>query len=635
MNSNLSGPGRTLLAVCALLLLLLCAHAQAPTVLEVRVTGNDFISKDAILSVVKTKVGQPLSEETLAADREAILRLKYFTDVQVNTQVEPEGVRVIFQVIEKPRITQITFIGVHVVDEKALKDAMLSKEGQLADSDRIARDARQIEQYYASQGYLATVTSAEVDDFGVLRIVVQEARIERIEINGLHKTKESVVRRVMQTKPGDIFNIHSLQKDLNEIANLGIFDLTPPNEPKIGNITPSETEGFKSVVVPIELKERKTGLATMGIGYSSLDKFVGYISVSETNMRGAAERATLELQFGGATRYELGWADPWIDRKNTSLEVNLYDSERHRRFGLGSPLGNIADRSRLFSERRRGISMTLGRPIGGLRRKVFLSFRSESVSSATYQAIRDIGIPTIPIARQETVPGGSADGLPAAETFTQPDAGTSPPGGQPGPIIVTSPLHPGGSVTVLGVRGVDDQRDVIVNPTRGHYVSLGIEQALEPLGSSLNYLKVTGEYRRYTSLDDKTVLAGRIEVGFSSGSLPVYESFIVGGADTLRGYSEDRFYGKRMFLANIEYRRFIDRKRTLMGVLFADYGDAWGGVFPSLVPGLTIRAEHQDYKPSLGVGFGVRVDTPIGPLRFDQGFGKDGSRSHFSVGHVF
>ena len=61
--------GRAFLASCVLLLIAVAASAQAPTVLEVRVTGNDYISKDAILSVVKTKVGQPLSDETLEADR--------------------------------------------------------------------------------------------------------------------------------------------------------------------------------------------------------------------------------------------------------------------------------------------------------------------------------------------------------------------------------------------------------------------------------------------------------------------------------------------------------------------------------------------------------------------------------------
>jgi outer membrane protein insertion porin family len=83
-----------------------------------------------------------------------------------------------------------------------------------------------------------------------------------------------------------------------------------------------------------------------------------------------------------------------------------------------------------------------------------------------------------------------------------------------------------------------------------------------------------------------------------------------------------------MLLLNLEYRFPLGNKLT--GVTFVDVGDAWGGLFAD---------ERGLGDPSLnlhvGYGLGVRVSTPIGPIRLDLGFGEDGAQTHFSIGHMF
>jgi outer membrane protein insertion porin family len=71
---------------------------------------------------------------------------------------------------------------------------------------------------------------------------------------------------------------------------------------------------------------------------------------------------------------------------------------------------------------------------------------------------------------------------------------------------------------------------------------------------------------------------------------------------------------------------------NLIGVLFLDYGDAWDAA-----SGLAIAnfVQHKGFSPSYGVGAGIRVTTPIGPIRLDYGFGREGGRAHFSIGHSF
>ena len=45
--------------------------------------------------------------------------------------------------------------------------------------------------------------------------------------------------------------------------------------------------------------------------------------------------------------------------------------------------------------------------------------------------------------------------------------------------------------------------------------------------------------------------------------------------------------------------------------------------------------QHTTFKPQPAVGLGLRVTTPIGPIRLDYGYGNEGGRLHFSIGHSF
>jgi len=67
-------------------------------------------------------------------------------------------------------------------------------------------------------------------------------------------------------------------------------------------------------------------------------------------------------------------------------------------------------------------------------------------------------------------------------------------------------------------------------------------------------------------------------------------------------------------------------------VLFSDLGDAWGGAYQNV----NIQGFDQGgFRPHLSVGLGIRVRTPLGPIRLDYGIGNEGGRTHFSIGNVF
>lgn len=626
-------PTRTLMIALALALAGAGAWSQDqnPLIAEVVVEGNDYVAREAILDSVKDvlKVGEEYNQVKAAEARKLVDRMGYFDDVKLSTEALETGVRVVITVVEKQRIAQVMFAGNTVLSDEELAAAILSQPGHVADAEAIGRDVRRIEDYYESKGYIAKVSEAAVDAFGVLTFVVEEARLEDIVIEGLKRTKEWLVRRELKLEAGDLFRQSEVTTAIRRVYATGLFETVETD------IRPGRENPLKDVILVLKLSEAQTGRAAFAAAYSSLDEFVIMLSASENNLRGRAERASVTVELGGRESYEFSFFEPYLDQRGTTMEVNLFDTERRRRFVGGTSI-SLADSE--FDERRTGGNVTLTSPINENRSWSF-RFRSEDVSSSLFQGTTTLA-PGTGLLTSE-VHASQAVGMPGIrddqnDVPDNPDLDPDVP--EPGdlvlPVTVAAPLHPGGRVNSFTLGLIDDHRDVRVNPRAGSYSAFSFEQAGGFVGGSTSFGKLLLDHRRYIPFgggDD--VIALRLMGGATIGSTPLYESFTLGGTNTLRGYELDRWRGENLALANFEYRRPVTD--TLTGVAFVDVGSAWGGSFDTVVPGFTINADDQSFSPHVGAGVGLRVVTPIGPIRLDMGWGEEGSQAHFSFGQTF
>lgn len=169
------------------------------------------------------------------------------------------------------------------------------------------------------------------------------------------------------------------------------------------------------------------------------------------------------------------------------------------------------------------------------------------------------------------------------------------------------------------------------NPTEGFRNDAYLEFGLPILGGESAYSKLRFDHSRYFEVKDGGYVFALRGLGgrLLSGSFKDDEKFRIGGADTLRGYSyeDEDLEGDHMLVMNAEFRFPIIEKIT--GVLFTDWGTTWDqGTLFSL----------GDLKNSFGLG--VRLDTPLGLLRLDYGFGKDetdkrSGQFYFGIGQTF
>ena len=212
----------------------------------------------------------------------------------------------------------------------------------------------------------------------------------------------------------------------------------------------------------------------------------------------------------------------------------------------------------------------------------------------------------------------------------------------PGAVLSTEDQ---GSATIAAVRAlaVLDFRDDPFNPKKGTLLSGSAELATLPLGSEVDYYKLSGQSSFYFTVFRQStfVLSGRAGMTRSFGrteEVPIQKRFFLGGRTTVRGFKEDTLGprgvdgtptgGEMMVNLNTELR--VPIRYGVIGAVFADGGSVWFARDP--VNGFDFRKT---------TGLGLRYLTPVGPIGLDYAWkldrreGETAAEWHFTIGAVF
>jgi outer membrane protein assembly factor BamA len=224
---------RTALAVLAFLGLVMppaISAPAAPTVVSVSVTGNAHIPTDRILSVVKTKVGDPFDPAVVQQDLRAIADLGFFADqAPPIIKQRPDGVAITFRVIENPVVTSIRFEGNKSVSADTLLALMDTAPGQVFNIKTYQQDVLKINSYYDKIGFggqlPSHVTDVNISPEGVLTLKVQEGlTVNKIIITPYPEADPilppSLIISSLVTKPGQPYSEAQRDKDYDALKTL-------------------------------------------------------------------------------------------------------------------------------------------------------------------------------------------------------------------------------------------------------------------------------------------------------------------------------------------------------------------------------------------------------------------------------
>jgi outer membrane protein insertion porin family len=175
--------------------------------------------------------------------------------------------------------------------------------------------------------------------------------VERIDITGNTSTRDKVIRREFRLNEGDAFNALRVKRSQDRIQSLGYFQ---------DKLEIKQTEGSAPdrVVLGLNLEEKPTGQLSLSGGYSSLEKFVVQLAVSQNNFMGKGQSLDASVNWSVYSKsVSLGFTDPYFLDKPILFGASIFRQD-YRNFNY---IGT--SRNTTYSQVTTGGALRMGFPI--------------------------------------------------------------------------------------------------------------------------------------------------------------------------------------------------------------------------------------------------------------------------------
>ncbi|MBZ4683568.1 MAG: outer membrane protein insertion porin family [Fusobacteriaceae bacterium] len=557
---------------------------------SIEVFGNINVSKEEIIKNIPVKIGGFFSKTKILEGQEKILKTGYFREVNPEVLKYKDGIYIKYKVLENPVITGIKVIGNTLFTQEELTKDFITKPGEIYNINNLKKDRDSLLKKYYDKGYsLANLVDMRLDENFNLTIQVSEGIVREIQFRKIVRKEDGMRRKPndIKLRTKDFVLRREVELEVGKPFERSKFEKTASNLFRLG-LFKNVTQEFKDIegdpdgkIVVFLLDENKSATYTGSISYGSATGLLGSVSLENKNFKGNNQTAALSYEQGTSTKtYNLSFSDPWVKgTERLSYGWSIYKK-------------NYTDTSSTdaYYVDKLGGSVSLGK---GLSQKVRIN------GTLKYEQIEESN----------------------EDKEVQSDYD----------IITLTP-----SLTY-------DTRNNIYDATKGDYARISL-QIGKILGSE-EFAQTELELRKYTlALSEKNSMAYRLMTGVASSNIKEGLKFNVGGGSSVRGYDYGDFQGVYQLYGNIENRTKLDD--NFQFVLFYDFGRAWENQTSfnqALANGE--YSSSSDYVKFLhdikhSYGFGVRIQTPLGPLRFDYGWpigdnDVKGGQFYFNIGQMF
>jgi outer membrane protein insertion porin family len=523
-------------------------------------------------------------------------------DVKIDT-TGPKTVAVRFIISEgkKYQVGRIDFKGNTVFSSSNILARLEMGPGKTFSPKGLNKDVENIKDLYGAQGYVDLVViplkSPNIET-GTMDLVYQieegeKSYIEKIEIRGNTKTKDKVIRRELAVAPGEVFDTVRVKRSKQRLEGLNYFEKVETRP------EPTDIKNRKNLIVGVE--EKNTGNFIIGAGFSSVDEVVGFVEVTQGNFdlfkpprfEGGGQKFRLRTAIGTVRQdYLISFVEPWFLERKLALGVDLY----HRRLDFVSV-------NNLYDERRTGGRLSLTRALG-----------SDFLIGSVSYTLEQVGIVNVSDNASQVIKDEQGYRL----------------------------------VSKVGTSIAYDTRNNVMFPTNGHRVEFITEVAGGPFGGDTDYYKLElrgSKYFRGFYEGHVLEIIGRVgSVDSYGGSkrVPIFDRFFLGGLYSLRGFdyrdvgprdsTGEPIGGNTYWFGSVEYSiPVIERVRL---AAFYDAGNVYRSAFS-----FSKEPNGEFYYDDIGIG--VRLNLPIGPLRFDfavplhsDSYNDSSGKFQFGVGYT-
>ncbi len=463
---------------------------------------------------------------------------------------------------EQYKVGEVTLQEDEVFTEEELRRMVRLRTGEIYSREVVRRDILRLTEAYTDQGYAFADVAPTVSPNAQTRLVDFSFTVRpgsRVYIGRIDITGNERTRDHVIRRELRIDEGELYSGSKLRRSRQRLNNLQYFEEVKIDTKRRSEESLMD---LEVDVTEQSTGQFTAGLGFSSIETVVFTGSISQRNLFGRGQVVSAQARVGGLSQdFTLSFVEPWLFGRPINAGISVF--RRSVDF-------------RTFDSRRTGFALTLGRALGEFTRV-----------SVTY------GLEELRISDLE----------PSASELLEQQEGTT---------LISS-------ITPSIAR---DSRNNRLNPSGGSVNSLEVEIA--GLGGESRFYRIVGASTWYYPLPTGLTGLVKTRVGFASEyggeNLPVSERFFLGGPTTVRGFGfrdigpEDLdgnpLGGTSFVQFNLEIGRSLGRFLRL--VVFYDAGNVYND-FNTFDLGDMRQA----------VGFGIRLLTPVGPIRLDWGFKLD------------
>jgi outer membrane protein insertion porin family len=175
--------------------------------------------------------------------------------------------------------------------------------------------------------------------------------VERIDITGNTTTRDKVIRREFRLNEGDAFNAQKVKRSQDRIKSLGYFD-------DKFEIKQSEGSAPDRIVLGANVEEKPTGQLSLSGGYSSLERFVVQLGLSQNNFLGKGQAFNANVNWSLYSKSAtVGWSDPYFLDKPILFGVQLFRQD----YSSFNYIGN--NRNTTYKELSTGGGLSFGFPL--------------------------------------------------------------------------------------------------------------------------------------------------------------------------------------------------------------------------------------------------------------------------------
>jgi outer membrane protein insertion porin family len=577
---------------------------------QVLFQGNEAFASDELRGEVQLKPNGLFRRKRYTADRfredvgriESFYHNRGYRDAVVSSHEasfsteNPGEVDLVFTVVEGPfyRFGTVEWSGNEAVATDDLSRVAEVRPGAAFSQEKVELTLSEAYGLYTEHGYLvgldifpAVSTHGDTVDVVFQVREGEPSMVHEVRIVGNSRTKERVIRRELTLVPGDLLRRSVLMRSQRDVFALGYFEDVQVEYKNVGQ--------GSDIDVILRVKEKSSGTATAGAGFSSETGITGFLEFGHNNLFGTGKALNLHVERGSRRKtYDISFTEPWAFGTPTSIGFHVFDTTRDLDF---------------YDEKRRGFALNVGRPWFFETPDYSRVFASYSLEDLDFRDFSDLDEESEEYLR-------SSNGTISRLTLSFSRNSTN------------SPFY----------------------PTAGSQSVLRTEFAGGALGGEVEYVKPTIDHRNYFVPLWKPTVMLRHRLGYLLGygrgaNLPGNETFRLGGTrtDYLRGYddwyvvpednvrigssgSEIRFPGGNVmysFTAEYQFPLF----NPVHGLVFFDAGNTWNSVRD---------VNLTDLKK--GVGAGIRLEIPLlGNVGFDYAYGIDRGKwqPHLIIGPAF